>query len=537
MKKLLLITLTIFSLQASAQYVSKVHVSDQGNGMYKNPILHADYSDPDVCRVGDDYYMTSSSFNCVPGLPILHSNDLVNWTVVNYALKELTPKNVFNKPQHGNGVWAPAIRFHEGEYYIYWGDPDFGFYMTKTKDPRGEWSEPVLVKGGKGLIDCCPFWDEDGNAYLSHAYAGSRAGQKSVLSLCRLSKDGTKTTSESRIIFDGHIDHRTVEGTKLYKRNGYYYIFAPAGGVKTGWQLVLRSKNIWGPYDEKIVLAQGKTTINGPHQGAWVDTKTGEDWFIHFQDKGAYGRIVHLQPMVWKKNWPIIGEDTDEDGTGEPVAMFKKPNVGKTHPIVTPIEHDDFSTFDIGLQWQWHANPQPTWYFSDVKKGNLRLYSVFTDSVRNLWDAPNLLLQKFPAEEFTATAKINFYPSEKYTGERICFVIMGEDYNLLSLENTDKGIFIFHNECYSARDKKSREGLVTNMPFAGNTVFFRVKVSKGGICIFSYSTNGNDYTQFGLEFTAKAGRWIGSKIGFVCQRPKKSNDGGWADIEWFNLDK
>ena len=166
------------------------------------------------------------------------------------------------------------------------------------------------------------------------------------------------------MVFDGHDAHPTVEGPKFYKRNGFYYIFAPAGGVPTGWQLVLRSKNIYGPYEEKIVLAQGNTTVNGPHQGAWVDTQTGEDWFLHFQDKGAYGRIVHLQPMIWKNDFPVIGVDKDGDGTGEPVLTYKKPNVGKTYPIETPPDSDEFDDAKLGLQWQWHANPQPRMGFS-----------------------------------------------------------------------------------------------------------------------------------------------------------------------------
>lgn len=516
--------------------MSKVWVADNGNGSYKNPILHADYSDPDVCRVANDYYMTASSFNCIPGLPILHSNDLVNWKLVNYALKKQIPTKVYDKIQHGNGVWAPSIRFHKGEYYIYWGDPDFGFYMIKTTHPQGEWSEPILVKAGKGLIDCCPFWDEDSNAYLSHAYAGSRAGNKSLLALLKLSADGTKALSESKIIFDGHENHPTVEGTKLYKRNGYYYIFAPAGGVSTGWQLVLRSKNIWGPYTEKIVLAQGKTPINGPHQGAWIDTPTGEDWFIHFQDKEAYGRITHLQPLVWKNDWPIIGEDTDDDGCGEPVLLHKKPNVGGNYPISNPVENDDFSELNLGLQWQWHANPQPIWYFNHVEKGTLRLYSVFTDSIANLWGAPNLLLQKFPAEEFTATTKLTFNPDKRYKGERIGFLVMGEDYSMISIENTEKGLFLYQNECLNA-SKGTTERVVANMPISETTVFLRINVTKGAVCKFLYSLDGKNYTPFGSVFNAKPGRWIGAKIGYICQRPKKSNDGGWADIDWFSIDK
>jgi Beta-xylosidase len=334
------------ALPATAQnHVSKVWVADKGDGTYRNPIIYADYSDPDACRVGDDYYMTASSFNCIPGLQILHSKDLVNWTIVNAAVPyALEPIEAVEKPEHGNRVWAPSIRFHNNEFYIFWGDPDQGVFMTKTKDPKGTWSKPVLVKAAKGIIDTTPLWDEDGKVYLVHAFAGSRAGLKSVLAVCELNAEANQAITESRIVFDGHDNQETCEGPKFYKRNGYYYIFTPAGGVATGWQLVLRSKNPYGPYEEKVVMAQGKSTINGPHQGAWVDTTTGEDWFLNFQDVGAYGRLTHLQPMKWVKDWPVIGVDKDGDGCGEPVLTYKKPNVGKTYPICTPQESDEFNT-------------------------------------------------------------------------------------------------------------------------------------------------------------------------------------------------
>ena len=263
--------LTAFTAVAQKNYVSEVWVSDLGNGKYKNPVLYADYSDPDACRVGDDFYMTSSSFNCLPGLQILHSKDLVNWTIIGAAVPNaLTPIETPERPEHGNRIWAPAIRYHNGEFYIFWGDPDQGAFMVKAKDPKGPWSEPVLVKPGKGIIDTCPFWDEDGKVYMVHAYAGSRAGLKSVITICELNAEATKATTPSRIIFDGHEAHQTCEGPKMYKRNDYYYIFHPAGGVPTGWQVVLRSKNIYGPYEWKTVLAQGNSPVNGPHQGAWV---------------------------------------------------------------------------------------------------------------------------------------------------------------------------------------------------------------------------------------------------------------------------
>ncbi|MDR1679206.1 MAG: glycoside hydrolase 43 family protein [Prevotellaceae bacterium] len=553
LRKLFLPILFISTITfAQTPYLSKVWQADQGNGTYKNPVLYADYSDPDVCRAGKDFYMTASSFNCVPGLPVLHSRDLVNWQLIGHALKRLSPEATFARPQHGNGVWAPAIRYHKGEFYIFWGDPDFGFYMTKTTDPAGDWSEPVLLKEGKGLIDCCPFWDNNGKAYLVHALAGSRAGYKSVLCLAPMSPDGTRLLGESRIVFDGHEKHPTVEGAKLYKRNGYYYLFAPAGGVATGWQLVLRSKNIWGPYDEKIVLAQGNTSVNGPHQGAWVDTPAGEDWFLHFQDADAYGRIVHLQPMVWKNDFPVIGADPDDDGCGEPVMKHRKPNVGKTYPIQTPPESDEFNSNTLGLQWQWHANPNFAWSFCDAKNGKLRLYSVFTDSVKNLWDVPNLLLQKFPAPEFTATAKVSFlYPQQP--GERFSFVVMGEDYAAISLysgdgneENGRAESGIWQIEC-----RKANKGTAETINDANkaivdagkiiftdedNYIYLRIEVKEGGKCKFSYSFDNEKYASIGNEFTAKPGRWIGAKIGFVYQRPKPSNDGGWVDIDWIRFE-
>ncbi len=526
----------------SAQsYVSQVWVSDLGNGKYKNPVLDADYSDPDVCRVGDDYYMTSSSFACIPALQILHSKDMVNWRIIGTAIERLLPEERFSQMQHGNGVWAPSVRYHQGEFYIYYGDPDTGIYMVKSKDPAGKWDNPVLVKAAKGIIDTCPLWDEDGNAYIVHGYAGSRAGLKSILGLIRMTPDGTQAIGESRIIFDGHIGNATIEGPKFYKRDGWYYIFAPAGGVPTGWQTVLRSKNIWGPYEWKIVMAQGNTNINGPHQGAWVDTPDGkEDWFFHFQDKEAYGRVVHLQPMKWVDGWPVIGVDKDGDGCGSPVYSYKKPNVGKTYSIETPAESDEFDSLELGLQWQWQANPKPIWYFCDGGNSLLRLYSYYTENQVNLWDVPNLLLQKFPTEDFTVTTKVSFAPSSKYTGERTGLVVMGADYAVLAMENRADGLILVQNVCRKA-DKKGKEEENASVKLSDNTLFLRVKVKKDSekeaICSFSYSVDGKKFISLGENFTAKPGKWIGAKVGLFITRPKAVNDGGWVDIDWFRVTK
>ena len=533
------------------EYVSQVWVADRGDGTYQNPVLYADYSDPDACRVGNDFYMTSSSFNCLPGLQILHSNDLVNWRIIGAAIPyRLTPVSTPERPEHGNRVWAPAIRHHNGEFYIFWGDPDQGVFMTKARDPQGPWTEPVLVKAGQGIIDPCPLWDDDGQVYLVHAYAGSRAQLKSVIAICQLNEEATQAVTPSRIVFDGHEAHPTCEGPKFYKKGGYYYIFHPAGGVPTGWQVVLRSKNVYGPYECKTVLAQGNTSVNGPHQGAWVDTPTGEDWFLHFQDVGAYGRLVHLQPMKWKNGWPVIGTDPDGDGCGEPVLSHRKPDVGRTYPVCTPQESDEFDGYTLSPQWQWHANINEKWAYYAGNHGFVRLYSYpVVPQYRNLWDVANLLLQKTPAPNFTATMKLTFSPTKQYKGERTGLVVMGMDYAALVLENTASGLTLSQVVCHGA-DKGQPEQVNASVGLKEGTVYLRVKFgcdgrkiaqSEGGhdllvTCDFSYSTDGRTFSPLGTTFQAREGKWIGTKVGTFCTRPAiKANDGGWADVDWFRI--
>jgi beta-xylosidase len=538
MKNFLATLVFLFSLIATAQkpYMSKVWVADNGDGTYRNPILHADYSDPDAIRVGDDYYLISSSFEDIPGLPILHSKDLVNWRIISHALKRQPPFEHFAVPRHGEGVWAPSLRYHKGEFYLYYPDPDFGIYLTKATKAEGPWSEPVLVEAGQGLIDPCPLWDDDGRVYLVHAYAGSRAGIKSILVVKKLNAEGTQVTDAGVMVYDGHETDGTIEGPKFYKRGGYYYIFAPAGGVTTGWQTVLRSKNIYGPYERKEVMHQGASTTNGPHQGAWVTTQTGEDWFLHFQDKEAYGRIVHLQPMKWVANWPVIGIDKDGDGKGEPVLRYKKPAVGKTYPIETPAESDEFKGTGLGLQWQWMANPKATWSFANASDGLLRLFSdKLPDSAKNLWSAPNVLLQKFPAEEFMVTTKLTFKPNTKIENEKAGLVIMGFSYAGLAIKSKKEGAYLVHTVCRDAvKGKEESEKEV--MRLSDPAIYLRVTITKGAKCSFSYSLDGKTFTNTGEEFTAEAGRWKGAKVGLFCTRRATTNDSGYADFDWFRVE-
>ena len=521
--------------QSGSTYVSKVWVPDNGDGTYKNPIINADYSDPDLCRVGDDYYMTASSFGCAPAIPILHSKDLVNWQLVNYAMKRISPEDVFSKPMHGKGVWAPCIRFHNDEFFIFWGDPDYGIYMIKTRNPLGDWNEPVLVLAGKGLIDPSPLWDDDGRVYMVHGWAASRAGLNSIVTVNELSADASKVIGETALVYDGMKEgNHTTEGPKFYKRNGFYYIMAPAGGVEHGWQIAMRSKNVYGPYECKTVMAQGKSSINGPHQGGWVETQTGESWFMNFQDKAAYGRVIHLQPMKWVNDWPVIGVDKDGNGCGEPVLSYKKPNVGKTYPIETPVESDEFYSEKLGLQWQWHANPKQS-FGMPSRLGFMRLYAEYLpDDYVNFWQVPNLLLQKTPADEFTATTKLDFY--SKTTDEKTGLIVMGWNYSYIALVKKETGFALQQSVCIDA-EKKNPETLVATKEINESKIYLRIQVKSGAICTFSYSTDGRKFIPFGEPFKARQGKWIGAKVGIFCQSPLKSGARGYADFDWFRVEK
>jgi beta-xylosidase len=516
-------------------------IPDNGDETYRNPVIYADYSDPDVIRVGDDYYMTSSSFGHFPGLPILHSRDLVHWTIVGHAAPRY-PYEEFNEPQHGMGIWAPSIRFHKGEFYIYFGDPDRGVFMTKAKDPVGPWEPLRLIRKVTGWIDPCPLWDDDGNAYLVHAWSNSRVGIKSILVVNRMNSEGTQILDDGMIVFDGHATHPTIEGPKFYKRGAYYYIFAPAGGVKTGWQTVLRSKNVFGPYEDKNVLEQGTTNINGPHQGAWVDTKSGQNWFLHFQDRYVYGRIVHLQPMRWENDWPVMGVDNDRNGVGEPVASYKKPDVEKTFEIEVPQTTDEFDFPMLGLQWQWEGNGQTSWISLDARKGRLRLFSQLPSTkYKNLWNVPSLMLQKFPAPAFRATTRLDC--ASLSSAEETGLLVFGLDYSYVGVRRTEGGYAIVQAICEKA-DKGTAEEIVASAEIVTPEVFLRVEVKPEieteiipkVICSFSYSVDGKSFRSLGRTFRAREGVWVGAKIGVFSLATDVAAQPGFADIDWFRVD-
>ncbi len=468
-------------------------------------VVYADYSDPDVCEGTEgDYWLTASSFQCTPGLPILHSNDLVHWELVNYAVESLFPAEHYNTVQHGCGVWAPSIRRHGDTYYIYWGDPDYGVFMVQTSNPRGRWSEPVLVMEGKGVIDTCPLWDEDGRCYLVNGWANSRCGFNSVLTVRELSPDGTKVIGKPILVYDGQLEgNHTIEGPKFYKRDGYYYILAPAGGVEKGWQVALRSKNVYGPYESKTVFNQ-----DGIHQGGWV-----ESGFICFQEKAAYGRILHLLDVKMKDGWPM---------------MSVSKNNKLTTPSIAPSER---------LAYQWHANYQDVFGFP-ISQG-MRVYGHNVSSnFKNLWEVPNLYLKKFEGETFVDTLRMVI--TAKADGNESGFVIMGRDYYRLSVElqneqfvlkriickNADEGALETGETIAMIKARKYGAGAKVNYECR---VDVRIQCDKGAVCHLAYSADGKSYISLPISFQAREGKWIGAKYGVFSIAPKGASK-GWVDL-------
>lgn len=499
--------------------IKKMWIADRGDGTYTNPVLYTDYSDPDAIRVGEDYFLIASSFCNAPAVPLLHSKDLVNWKVINYVMDRL-PFPSYDRPMHGCGAWAPAIRFHEGVFYVLIPFPDEGIFMCKTTDPWGKWSEPVCVRKVTGWIDPCPFWDDDGKAYMVTAFARSRIGFKSYLYLSPIEPDCSGVLDDGRFLYDGHATQPTIEGPKLYKRNGYYYIFAPAGGVKPGWQTVLRSRNIYGPYEEKIVLHQGSTPVNGPHQGAWVDTPSGQDWFLHFQDVGNAGRILHLQPMRWEDDWPMIGVHPDENGCGEPVLCYPKPDVGENCPADAPEDSDFFGRPKLGLQWQWNANYRQDWY---KVSGGLTLYAQPVEAGTQLCDVSSLLLQKWPAPQFRAVSCLHL--EDMQDGEAGGMVSLGGRYAALFVRKEKGRKFLQFRTGNWTKDDETRTDLEE---WDADTLYARMRVEQESRVSFEVSRDGSAFHAAGPVTEATPGRWVGVKIGLTALREAGQEDAAKA---------
>ncbi|MFJ8670061.1 family 43 glycosylhydrolase [Streptomyces sp. NPDC093600] len=500
---------------------------DLGNGTYRNPVLAADWSDPDVLRVGEDYYLTASSFGRAPGLPLLHSRDLVNWTIVGHAVDRLLPEAAYASPRHDGGVWAPSLRHHDGRFWIFWGDPDHGIWQVNSPSARGPWSTPHLVKAGRGLIDPCPLWDEEtGEAYLVHAWAKSRAGVNNRLTGHRMSPDGGKVLDEGTTIVDADRipGWFTLEGPKLYRHDGWFWILAPAGGVATGWQGAFRSRSFFGPYEERVVLQQGDTDVNGPHQGGWVRTQNGEDWFLHFQQRGAHGRLVHLQPMGWGDDgWPVLGDE------GTPVTVHAKPKLPEQPPSA-PAADDAFPGGRFGRQWQWTANPGEGWTTQHSGDG-LWLNCGRTERIDDLRALPQLLTQRLPGR--AGTVEVELRLDSEVPGARAGLVVLGDAYSWIGLlRGADGAVRLVHRFAPVSADRE--RDAAHSRPAPEGRARLRIALTRDARCRFSYDT-GDGFTPVGEVFAATPWRWVGALLGLFAAAPTGTGPAGTAVFTSFRV--
>lgn len=501
--------------------------------MYQNPILYADYSDPDVIRVGEDYYMVASSFAYLPGVPLLHSKDLVHWEIINYCVRSL-PFEKYDRPSHGSGTWAPAIRHHEGTFYVFIPLPDEGIFVATSKDPYGEFKLHCLHKAN-GWIDPCPFWDDDGKAYMVFAYANSRSGIKHRLDLVEMDTECTKLLDEPVTIFDGQQLGPVTEGPKMYKYQGYYYILMPSGGVAVGWQSVLRAESIKGPYEYRIIMHQGNTDVNGPHQGGWVTALDGRHWFVHFQDVHELGRIIHLQPMCFNNGWPFIGMEQNGDGIGEPVKEWKLPVEGQ--PQYQIAQSDEFKGESLGLQWQWQANPQDFFYSIKGHSG-LRLFCLpNTERENHLWYAPNALTQIPQHRAFSVVAKVRLMGKEN--GDMASIGIIGHAYAYLGIKKTECGheLSLYTGDVIvNTFEGQAKETLSASCLHKGDTVYLKFEVFENKTYRFAWSDDGIRYITIGGANPLQRATWTGAKLCLWSANKNNCVSEGYGDYEFIHIE-
>ena len=480
---------------------------DLGDGTFANPVLNADYSDPDVIRVGEKYYMTCSEFHFM-GMLILESDDMVNWRIIGKVYDRLDFPKFYTNEKYAGGSWAPAIRYHDEKFWIYFCTPDEGLFMSNATNPEGPWAPLVHVKDVGGWEDPCPLWDGD------QAYLGRSQLRGGPIIIHKMSLDGTQLLDDGQTVYEGP----TAEGTKLFMKDGYYYISIPEGGVPTGWQTVMRSKNIYGPYEKKVVLEQGSTKINGPHQGALVDTPNGEWWFYHFQSVKALGRVMHLQPVTWVDGFPVIGEDYDGNGIGEPVKICRKPNTGRFDSIFAPQTDDDFNSLTLALHWQFNHNPDNSKWLLSTRPGYLSIEAL---NASDLKKAKNSLTQKVMG--YSGEASTELACEQLQNGQRAGLHCIGGSYNAIGIERKDDKNYLYMEmngiaECLQEITETTVYLKVTLDAYRNSNQFY-------------YSLDGVNYTTCKEQFSQNEANWKGPRIGIFSYNVLR--DGGRADFNWF----
>ncbi|WP_423736003.1 glycoside hydrolase 43 family protein [Chitinophaga caseinilytica] len=511
-----------------AQQPPKAYTADNGDGTFKNPFLWGDWPDPDVIRVGEYFYFVSTSMHYVPGSPILRSKDLVNWEMAGYALDRYNDDPKFDMQggtMYLNGSWANTIRHHNGNFYVGfctpdgWGADSGRFSMCVAKDVKGPWKRTIFPQY---LYDPGLFFDDNGRVYVVHG--------SGTLYLTELNADAlsVKQPFDTIPIWRGRIRRPEgstapypaygMEGSHMYKINGYYYITNPAGGTE-GWQVCLRSKNITGPYESKVIYQdESSYPNNGLHQGGMVQLQNGDWWFIIMQDRGPIGRVPHLLPVNWVDGWPILGEN------GKGYASGKKPDLGKNFPVVVPATSDEFNHVKLGLQWQWNHNPDNSKWSLKERKGHLRLKASFAEDLKT---ARNTLTQRVQGPASEGIAEID--ASGLKPGNVAGFGIFEFPYAYIAIRKEAGS-----NTLIMVNDGK----VIDSIPqFAPSKIWIKAHATdQQFLATFSYSINGRDFQQFGNTLKMDLGLvWTANRFALFNFSTTKEGVDGYMDVNWFHF--
>ncbi len=491
---------------------------DQGDGTYRNPVLPADYSDLDCIRVGPDYYAISSTFQYSPGVVILHSKDLVNWRILGHVVTDLTqisPElNWDRMNRYGRGVWAGAIRHHAGKFWVYFGTPDEGYFMSTATDPAGPWSplHPVLREAG--WDDCCPFWDDDGSGW----FVGTNFKDGYKTWLYKLTPDGRDLIPESRVLLNSG---NRREANKLFKINSTYYHFFSEWREGVGRSIMMqRAQNITGPYTDVRQLSHVQRDVMEPNQGGLVQTETGDWYFFTHHGTGAWeGRAASLLPVTWLDGWPVIGRP-GPDGIGNFVWSGPKP-VDGTSPLV-PQGSDDFTVPVLAPQWEWNYQPRADQWSLTARPGFLRLQAFPPLKPGDLRTAGNTLTQR-ALRTAGNVVTLSFDLAGMADGQVAGLTHFSRDYTAIGVRQ-EAGV----------RTLEFRRGArITPGPvIADGRLWLRSEWGLDGLSRYSFSVDGTDFTPFGEPCQLGWAHYRGDRLGIFSCNDKTT--AGHVDVDSFD---
>lgn len=518
---------------------------DLGDGTYLNPVIPADYSDLDCIRVGDDYYAITSTFQFSPGMTIIHSTDLVNWRIVGNAVPDLTQigeaLNWTKMDRPARGIWAGALRHHDGRFHLFFGTPDEGYFMTSAPRPDGPWEPLTCLLAENGWDDCTVMWDDDGTA----CFVGTCFKDNYKTYMFPMTPDGKKIDRTKGVLLN---EGWGREANKLIKVGDWYYlVFSEHRNGIGRYVMAKRSKKKLGPYDEEKQLAHASADAHEPNQGGIVEGKDGKWYFLtHHGDGDWSGRIVSLLPVTWIDGWPIIGK-VGEDGMGRmqweakiPVAEDEKNLALADKPYLQTSDDFDRTDGKLNPQWQWNYQPREEFFSLTERSGFLRLKAFRPLEKDKLMKAGNILTQRSFRKPFNEVI-VKMCVDGMQNGQKAGLCHFSSDHSAIGVAMEDDVLHVeFRRNDRIERGPElarkpahvyARAGISKDFATAFH-IWFRSTWGLDGVSHYSYSLDGVNYTPFGEPYRLQWGNYRGDRIGIYCFNDDA--DAGFVDVDYLH---